>query len=168
MHQSRVSMLQGMPIFGGVSEKTLDLLINKASIIEVEKDQYFFQEGDLDNSIYILEHGPVSIYRTCQERLYMLRSLETGDCFGEMALMDCKPRSAAVQALEDCQAIQIKAAQLAELYGLDHEQYLMIYMNLGREVCRRLSEADQRLFINRFSLDAGDQSQTDQAQCHQQ
>ncbi|MCW4206419.1 MAG: hypothetical protein N0E39_02430 [Candidatus Thiodiazotropha lotti] len=42
MHQSRVSMLQGMPIFGGVSENTLDLLINKASIIEVEKEQYFF------------------------------------------------------------------------------------------------------------------------------
>ncbi|MCG8080830.1 MAG: cyclic nucleotide-binding domain-containing protein, partial [Candidatus Thiodiazotropha taylori] len=115
MHQSRVSMLQGMPIFGGVSEKTLDLLVNKASIIEVEKDQYFFQEGDLDNSIYILEQGRVAVYRTWQERLYMLRSLETGDCFGEMALMDCKPRSAAVQALEDCQAIQIKAAQLAEL-----------------------------------------------------
>ncbi|MCG7989414.1 MAG: cyclic nucleotide-binding domain-containing protein [Candidatus Thiodiazotropha weberae] len=110
----------------------------------------------------------MAVYRTWQERLYMLRTLETGDCFGEMALMDCKPRSAAVQALEDCQAIQIKAAQLAELYGLDHEQYLMIYMNLGREVCRRLSEADHRLFINRFSLDPGDQSQTDQAQCHQQ
>jgi CRP-like cAMP-binding protein len=160
-------MLQGMPIFGGVSEPTLDLLLNRATIIAIAKEDHFFQEGDLDNSIYILEQGSVVIYRTWQERRYMLRTLEAGDCFGEMALMDCKPRSAAVQALEDCQAIQIKATQLAELYGLDHEQYLMIYMNLGREVCRRLSEADHRLFINRFSLDATGEPQTNQAHCHQ-
>jgi CRP-like cAMP-binding protein len=160
-------MLQGMPIFGGVSEATLELLLNKALIIEVAKEQFFFQEGDLDNSIYILEKGSVAVYRNWQERRYMLRSLEAGDCFGEMALMDCKPRSAAVQALEDCQAIQIKAAQLAELYRLDHEQYLMIYMNLGREVCRRLSEADHRLFINRFSLETSGKPQTNQTQCHQ-
>jgi CRP-like cAMP-binding protein len=160
-------MLQGMPIFGGVSESTLDLLLNKATIIETAKDHYFFQEGDLDNSIYILEQGSVAIYRSWQERRYKLRNLQAGDCFGEMALMDCKPRSAAVQALEDCQAIQITAAQMAELYGQDHEQYLMIFMNLGREVCRRLSEADHRLFINRFSLDATGDPQTNQAQCHQ-
>jgi hypothetical protein len=34
------------------------------------------------------------------------------------------------------------------LYERDPEQYTMIYMNLGREVCRRLREADKRLFIN--------------------
>ncbi|MES9926940.1 MAG: cyclic nucleotide-binding domain-containing protein [Candidatus Thiodiazotropha sp. 6PDIVS] len=163
MHQSRVSMLQGMPIFGGVNETTLDFLIKSASVIEVEKGQYFFEEGDLDNSIYILEQGRIAIYRTWQGRVYMLRELNQGDCFGEMALMDCKPRSAAVKALEDCRAIQIKAAQLAELYGQDHGQYLMIYMNLGREVCRRLSEADHRLFINRFSLEASGNTQSDQA-----
>lgn len=160
-------MLQSMPIFGGVSESTLDFLLKNASLIELEKEHYFFEEGDLDNSIYILEQGRVAIYRTWRDKLYMLRELSLGDCFGEMALMDCKPRSAAVKALESCRAIQIKAAQLAELYGMDHEQYLLIYMNLGREVCRRLSEADHRLFINRFSLDSCSDAKPDQAQGHQ-
>jgi hypothetical protein len=43
----------------------------------------------------------------------------------------------------------------------------LIYMNLGREVCRRLSEADHRLFINRFSLETSGEPQTNQTQCHQ-
>lgn len=167
MHQSRVTMLQSMPIFGGVNAATLDFLLENASIIEAEKEHYFFQEGDLDNSIYILERGRVAIYRTWQNRLYMLRELTVGDCFGEMALMDCKPRSAAVKALDNCCAIQVRAAQLAELYSQDHQQYLLIYMNLGREVCRRLSEADHRLFINRFSLDESSDPQSDQTQGQQ-
>ena len=32
----------------------------------------------------------------------------------------------------------------------DPEQFAMIYMNLGRELSRRLREADERLFKARF------------------
>lgn len=168
MQQSRISMLQAMPIFGGISESTLGLILGNASIIEVEKGRYFFEEGDLDNSIYILEQGSVAVFRSWRDQFYKLRELNPGDCFGEMALMDCKPRSAAVRALGDCRAIRITAAQLSELYELDHEQYLLIYMNLGREVCRRLNDADTRLFINRFSFESCGETKTDQAQGHQQ
>ncbi|MEJ2424432.1 MAG: cyclic nucleotide-binding domain-containing protein, partial [Candidatus Thiodiazotropha sp.] len=87
-------------------------------------------------------------------REYHLRDLLKGDCFGEMALMDCKPRSAAVRAREFCRAIRIEAGLLAKLYGVDAEQYLLIYMNLGREVCRRLRDADHRLFLSRYSTDS--------------
>ncbi|MES9970652.1 MAG: cyclic nucleotide-binding domain-containing protein [Candidatus Thiodiazotropha sp.] len=137
-----------MPIFGGVNESTLDSILRKARIITVERGGYYFREGDLDNSIYIIEQGKVAVYRYSHEKRYKLRELGEGDCFGEMALMDCKPRSAEVVALSDSTAIQVTAAQLAELYVSNSEQYTLIYMNLGREVCRRLRDADSRLFIH--------------------
>jgi CRP-like cAMP-binding protein len=152
MQESRLQILQSMAIFGGISETTLNFILDRASIITCRKGDFFFKEGDIDNSIYILEQGRVAVYRLWQGQSYYLRELEAGDCFGEMALMDCKPRSAAVMALEKCSAIKFGAAQLAELYSMDHEQHLLIYMNLGREVCRRLSDADNRLFINQYSL----------------
>jgi CRP/FNR family transcriptional regulator, cyclic AMP receptor protein len=151
-----LNILQSMPIFGGISDATLRFLLERAEFPEVAAGGYFFREQDMDNSIYILEQGQVSIYRTWQGREYHLRDLLKGDCFGEMALMDCKPRSAAVRAREFCRAIRIEAGLLAQLYGVDAEQYLLIYMNLGREVCRRLRDADNRLFLNRCSQnDAG-------------
>ncbi len=144
-------MLQEMPIFGGVNEATLELILNKAKIVEVAKNDYYFREGDLDNSIYILERGQVAVYRYWNGKRYRLRKLDKGDCFGEMALMDCRPRSAEVMATDDSSAIQVSAAQLAELYKSDSEQYTLIYMNLGREVCRRLRDADSRLFIHEIN-----------------
>ncbi|MCU7924432.1 MAG: cyclic nucleotide-binding domain-containing protein [Candidatus Thiodiazotropha sp. (ex Dulcina madagascariensis)] len=151
MQQARLGILQEMPIFGGIEEAVLNYLLSKASTIQLSRGDFFFREGDLDNSIYILQQGSVAVYRSWQGRQYKLRRLAKGDCFGEMALMDCKPRSAEVIALEDCSAIQITAAQLADLYHVNPEQYTMIYMNLGREVCRRLREADTRLFISERS-----------------
>jgi CRP-like cAMP-binding protein len=63
-----------------------------------------------------------------------------------MALIDCKPRSATVRADTDGRVIRITAEQLGDLYGPKPEQYTLILMNLGREVCRRLRDADERLF----------------------
>jgi CRP-like cAMP-binding protein len=63
-----------------------------------------------------------------------------------MAIIDHCPRSASVRAVEDCIAIRITAAILYEVYGQDLKQFTLIQMNMGREVCRRLRDADNRLF----------------------
>ncbi|MCB1784810.1 MAG: cyclic nucleotide-binding domain-containing protein [Chromatiaceae bacterium] len=150
MATSRVRLLQQMAIFGGLSESVITHLLDGAEVREVPAGSCIFSEGDIDNSIYVIEHGTVSVFRHWEGRDYLLRKLGAGDCFGEMALMDCKPRSASVYADEPCGLIRIASAQLGELYAVDVEQYVLIHMNLGREVCRRLSEADKRLFAYEY------------------
>lgn len=143
-----MQLLQEMPIFGGVGEQALEFILNNANIIKVNKGQYFFQEDDLANSMYVLEKGEVEVVRAWQEKKYTLNSLNPGDCFGEMALMGFRPRSASVRALQDSQAIEITTGLFSELYDAYPQQFTLIQMNMGREVCRRLCEADTRLFID--------------------
>lgn len=154
MVHNRVEILQEMPIFGGAKESTIRFLLDGASIRELTRGETVFQEGELDTSVYIIEHGRISVIRHWEGEKYKLRELAKGDCFGEMALMDFKPRSATVYADTDCSLIQISAAQLGELYTIDPQQYTLIMMNLGREVCRRLREADKRLFLHDISKTA--------------
>ncbi|MCU7852726.1 MAG: cyclic nucleotide-binding domain-containing protein [Candidatus Thiodiazotropha sp. (ex Monitilora ramsayi)] len=151
MQKTRLKMLQEMPIFGGVDDTTLDFILHDANSLEVEAGTFFFREGERDNAVYVLEQGHVAVFRYWENTRYKLRELRKGDCFGEMALMDFQPRSAEVVAIVKCRAIQISAAQLAMLYERRPDQYTMIYMNLGREVCRRLREADKRLFIHEIT-----------------
>ncbi|MEN8763755.1 MAG: cyclic nucleotide-binding domain-containing protein [Thiogranum sp.] len=144
MSESRLRLLQDMPIFGGIQEKTLRFILDKASITEANKGDNFFQEGDLANSMYVLEKGSVAIFHTRKGERYLLRTLEAGDCFGEMALMDCNPRSATAQALRYCQAIEITSILFAEIFDQYPQQFTLIQMNMGREVSRRLRESDKR------------------------
>jgi CRP-like cAMP-binding protein len=76
----------------------------------------------------------------------VLHVLGPGDCFGEMALMDLQPRSASVLALADCRAIAFGHDDMLALFESDLEQFALLQMNLGREVCRRLRATDERLF----------------------
>ncbi len=146
MYSKRVELLQAMPIFGAVQAEVLDYILETSAYRSVKQKNYFFREGELADTMYVLEQGVVAVFRNWQGTDFKLRELRKGDCFGEMALLDCQPRSASVLAMEECTAIEISGAQLSEIYQHYPDQFLLIHMNMAREVCRRLRAADQRLF----------------------
>jgi CRP/FNR family cyclic AMP-dependent transcriptional regulator len=145
VHPQR-ELLQNISVFGALSADTLDFLLQRSTVITCPKGEFFFREGDQAQSVYILETGRVAVLKHWQERDYLLKHLEPGACFGEMALMDMYPRSASVRAETDSSACKISSAALLDLYQHDLEQFTLLQMNLGREVSRRLREADERLF----------------------
>jgi len=146
MQQARIELLQRMPIFGGVGANILQFLVGLCPVESVSKNEFFFREGDLADSMFVLEAGKAAVLKSWRGQDCLLRTLEQGDCFGEMAVMDLCPRSASVRAVEDCTAIRISAANLYRVYSQDLKQFALIQMNMGREVCRRLRELDNRLF----------------------
>jgi CRP/FNR family cyclic AMP-dependent transcriptional regulator len=159
MQATRIELLQRMPIFGGVREDVLRFLLELSSVVSVRANEFFFRENDGANSMFVLEAGRVAVFKSWQGEECLLHYLGAGDCFGEMALMDLQPRSASVRALEDCTAIELSTHTLYRIYEKDLEQFTMIEMNMGREVCRRLRLADERLFrahMGTLDVAAGD------------
>jgi len=146
MQEARIELLQHMPVFGGIRADVLQYLLGLCPVVSVPANEFFFRENDQADSMFVLEAGVAAVLKSWGGREYLLRTLKEGDCFGEMAVMDHCPRSAAVRAVEDCIAIRISAANLYKVYAHDLKQFALIQMNMGREVCRRLREADNRLF----------------------
>ena len=108
----RIQLLRNTPIFGGVAEEILALLLDRVEEVAVRKGEFFFLEGDDGKSAFVLERGSVSILKQWEEKSYLLRHLHAGDCFGEVALMDFCRRSASVLADEDCTAIELSTSDL--------------------------------------------------------
>lgn len=153
MSQQAISLLQEMPVFGGVSAQTLTFLVAHSASREVETGHYFFHEGDPGDALYVLLQGDVAVFKSRGNDILRLRCLHAGDSFGEMALIDLFPRSASVQALSDASALQISNDQLYQVYERDPEQFTMIQMNLARELSRRLRTAQETLFQNAVEPD---------------
>ena len=109
------------------------------------RGEFFFREDDPGTNVFVLETGRVEIRKRWEGGVLLLSQAGPGDCFGEVALLDFGPRTAEVQALEDCRALEIEASDLIKVLRSDPEQFALIYMNLARELARRLREADARL-----------------------
>jgi CRP/FNR family cyclic AMP-dependent transcriptional regulator len=151
MHlQPIVEMLERIPVFGGLREDSLRLLLEHAHDVKVQRGSWFFHEADTADSMFVLQRGRVSVIKGWQGRSVQLGTLASGDCFGEMALMDLMPRSASVRADDDCLAVEFNAGDLLVLFEHDVEQFALMQMNLAREVCRRLRATDELLFRARM------------------
>jgi CRP/FNR family cyclic AMP-dependent transcriptional regulator len=152
MQKARIELLQQMPIFGGIGTEILQFLVAQCPTVSVPKNGFFFREHDQGDAMFVLEEGKAAVLKSWHGHDTSLHTLREGDCFGEMAVMDHCPRSASVRALADCGAIRISAADLYQVYARDLKQFALIQMNMGREVCRRLREADSRLFDVRMEM----------------
>jgi CRP/FNR family cyclic AMP-dependent transcriptional regulator len=156
MAPSRLELLRNMPIFGGLTDDSLTLLVELAGTVSIAAGGFFFRQGDDGKSTFVLETGSVEVLKACDGRQHSLSRLGVGDCFGEVALIDFGPRSASVQALADASALVLSSSNLLEISKRSLEQYAMIYMNMARELSRRLRNADDRLFEARVEARAPD------------
>jgi CRP/FNR family transcriptional regulator, cyclic AMP receptor protein len=141
-----VSGLASVPIFGALSPAAIDFLLSRADTVTVPRGDRFFAEGELGDCLFVLEAGRVAIERSRDGFSALLAELGPGDCFGEMALVAITPRCASARAIEDCGALRLPNRALLELAREDLEQFVLLQMNLGREIARRLHIADDLLF----------------------
>ena len=148
--ESRIELIQQMPIFGAVGAETIEFLLVEAPVSHVRRGEFFFHENDTPTCMFVLESGHVTVSKSWQKHELLIRRLGPGDCFGEMALLDLCPRSATVQADEDCSAIELTSANLYRLFEHNVEQFALIQMNIAREMSRRLRITDDLLFRARM------------------
>jgi CRP-like cAMP-binding protein len=146
MGDESIDLLRNTSIFAAMTQEALALLLERSHVIEVTKGDYFFREGDKGTSIFVLETGRVSILKHWAGQDYLIRELASGDFFGEVSVLDLLPRSASVVAEEDCRAIEFRALDVLAIARHDLEQFTMIYMNIARELGRRLRRANEILF----------------------
>jgi CRP-like cAMP-binding protein len=142
----RINLLQSMPVFGGIRSDTLSFLLEHSRQVDTRKGGYFYREKDPAQSLFVLEQGKVLLLKAWHGEDYILKEISPGNCFGEVALMDLQPRNTSSLAIEDSSAIEISDEALYKLYKREIAQFTRIRMNMAREVCRRLREADSRAF----------------------
>jgi len=66
-----------------------------------------FREGDKGEEMFILQSGKVKISKKIRGVEKTLATLEKGEFFGEMAILNDKPRSATAETIEDCDMLVI-------------------------------------------------------------
>ena len=63
-----------------------------------EDGDFICCEGDLADSMYVIQSGYVEVIKKMPEGEVSLANLKSGDFFGEMSLFDHLPRSASIKA----------------------------------------------------------------------
>jgi len=139
-------LLEGVSIFGGLSDETLEFLADRLEPVVRAAGEYFFREGDVTNSVYVIESGTAEVVKSHDGEDFVFVTFEPGACFGETALVEIAPQIAGIRAATDCETVALRGAVLHELSKRDLEQFTLVQMNLAREIARRFTILGQVLF----------------------
>jgi CRP-like cAMP-binding protein len=79
------------------------------------KDTMIFSEGMPGSELYIIQKGSVKITKIVDNNEVLLAVLKPGDIFGEMAILENKPRSASAVAFEDAYLLAVNKANFERM-----------------------------------------------------
>jgi len=133
-HESELlSYIKDLPFFSTFAENQIDQILSACDLVKVEKGKTIIQEGEIDDSFYILISGQV-VVQTGSEKVAVL---EKGQCFGEMAYLTGEARTATIITREECILLKISSTLLN---GLPEDIQLLFFKNFTQTIIKRLSK----------------------------
>jgi len=101
------------------------------------------REGEPGEQLFVIVSGQV---RACRDYSKVtereLARLGSGECFGEMCILDTQPRSATIQTTHDSTLYSLDARAFYELQLTLPLQFNLLLLNLARDLSCRLRRLD--------------------------
>jgi len=119
----KIHFLREVPLFRGFSISEMVIIAEITQEITFEAGQVLFKVGDPGDALYLILEGRVDIVN---EREQLLVSLGPPRCFGEVAVLDKKGRTAKASCVEDCLMLMIPRDDFQEIL----ENYPALYKNI--------------------------------------
>lgn len=129
-------------LFTGLEAFYLKDLISKAEVRTWPSGTQLITEGDPGEAVFFIISGRVKVTLYGEEgREIVLAILNDGDMFGEMSIIDDKPRSANVEAVQDLQCLVVTKGAFLDYLSRHHK----VYMRFFAYLTGRLREATRKI-----------------------
>lgn len=123
--ESVLDYVSSIPFFEGFDKEEVKEILSSSTILKMKKGQTIVNEGEVDDSLYIILSGSVEVFKNDTR----IDVIERGECFGEMAYLSGQPRAASIRASTNC-----------------------ILMKISGTLMDKAPEAVQRHFLKSFAM----------------
>src|SRR6059058_5770381 len=123
-------------LFEGIGAKVLERIRPDVNILQLKRGDVVFKEGDLGDSLYLVGEGSIKISKQGRGgRQEVLDYIQTGNFFGEVALLGGQPHSAMASAAEPTLLGAVKEQTFQHILELAPSR---LHMNFLRSITERM------------------------------
>jgi CRP/FNR family cyclic AMP-dependent transcriptional regulator len=134
--------LATVPLFGGLDREELDRFAELTREKSYPRGSVILFEHDPGDSLFVVRSGRVKVVLVGEDgREVILGVLGVGEHFGELSLIDDRPRSAHVIAMDDADLLVLRREDFRKRV----ESSPAVAWSLLSELSRRLRQADEKI-----------------------
>jgi serine phosphatase RsbU (regulator of sigma subunit) len=140
LSETSPSVLVPSPLFADLDGRTIALIVAQLTEEVWPAGHILFEEYALGDTLYIIVDGQVQISRTLQNgERRVIREMGPGEFFGEMALLEDKPRSARVSTVTPATFLAVTRQRFNTLI----EQHPAVAINFLKAISAQLRQQYQ-------------------------
>ena len=123
-------------IFNGLKPEEVGEILHTGHTLEYSKGQTIFHEGMLGSNLFIVLSGEIGLYKTNR----LIAVCKVGDAFGEMSVLNHRPRTATAAAETDVKLFTLDESQVNRI--LEKRVAVRLLLNVVHVLSERLEEAN--------------------------
>jgi CRP/FNR family cyclic AMP-dependent transcriptional regulator len=154
-HSNEITLeaLRSVPLFSSLDDSAAKSLRSLLAVRELPAGTSLFRAGESGDAMYFIEDGKIRIsVPDADGREITLADLARGDFFGEMAILDDKPRSADATAVEESRVFVLDSEDFHSFVRREPDVALLMLS----ATTQRLRHTD-KLLRDRVSRNANDE-----------
>lgn len=141
--------LKRVSLLSDLSDDEIKLLCGCAALKSYKKGDAIISKHEEGDTMFSLLSGRVKVVLTDDEgKEFIVGILTEGDFFGELALLDGKPRSATVVALETTQAVALRRTDFLEQLHHNPEMCVKVMVELANRLRRSNEQIGSLAFLD--------------------
>ena len=142
-----IKVLKKVPLFSPLDNMEVVEIAKSIHTRKVDAGKFIIQQGELGGSFFIIKSGTATVFLNYNEEEKFLGRFLPGDSFGEIALIDNGPRSAAVRAETDIELLEIKREDFQALLKKNDPLAVKLMQNLLLDLCDKIRRTNNYLLL---------------------
>jgi CRP-like cAMP-binding protein len=126
----KIEQLRRVPLFSHCGRRDLEFLASRMDEVALPAGKTLIREGQSGHTFYILMSGKAEVRRGSRETA----TLQTGDFFGEISMLDGGPASATVVTSEPSQAMVMSHVQFRDAIKGNEELVLKVMAAMAQRL----------------------------------
>ena len=125
-----------VPIFHGLTPEEVEYVLHHGKVLHFHGGQTVFHQGQLGTNLFVVLGGKVALYNKTKQ----IAVMHVGDAFGEMAVLNHRPRSATAAAMVDSKLFTLDEREVNSI--LEKHLAVRMLLNIIHMLSERLENAN--------------------------
>ncbi len=143
--QFSTGFCHGLSMFGALSDDSLNFMLQRGRLLQVDAGDTLFRIGDNSDMFYIVLSGSVRFFQAKDEtgNKEPLRKYQVGEQLGFVGMIGLHQRRGDARVEESGFLMEISSELFHQLCEKFPEMFQIFLINIAREMSREITQLDQ-------------------------